>query len=135
MSQTDVDLAPGRSNAYRRLVADAAFRFRVLTIGNTANVVVSALAWVMSMASGPSEAWAWLQLLFPVVWAAAGAPILCVGITAFAAGMSLLALFKSPPGQRGLAWLRAFTGWGAVVLSLAFLLGVLLLSSRALETL
>ncbi len=37
MSQTDLDAAPGRSNPYRRFVADAAFRFRVLTIGNTAN--------------------------------------------------------------------------------------------------
>ncbi len=103
-------------------VRDPQFRFYVLTGTNTINVFISGFVAIylnsLTPVSGTgydSTGWT-LFILFPVVPATLSMPVVSLVIVAIAAGFSLIPAALAEANQRGRAWLRSFTIWGAWVL-------------------
>ena len=94
--------------------------FRVLTILNIGLVAASAMVAVASHLGLLADPWALLGFLFPFVPMTVACPILSIGIVLFAAAFSALHMIVMP--QKGVRFLRAFTVWGTVALTVPSLL-------------
>jgi hypothetical protein len=121
-----------RLNPVTRFVRDDWFRFRVLTVTNTVNVIISAVAAIRA-----SGGWATapefmdvVLFMFPFVWVTLKIPGLSIGVFVVAALIATIALYDIPRGERLRRYVRALTGVGAITLLIPFLFsGALLLPS------
>ncbi|MHC3000218.1 hypothetical protein OB08_14150 [Microbacterium sp. HJ5] len=100
--------------------------FRVLTILNGSLVACSALVGIAMQSDVLSGPAAWLTLFFPVVPVTFTAPVVSVVVIAAAAALSSLNMLVYR--QKWVRFLRAFTVWGTLALTVPSVLACLMIA-------